>query len=333
VPPGPFVAKADASTGEQIWRTYLENANASGRWLPAVNLNIMANGRIAFAWQNNVALLDPDTGLMLKRTTLPTGETPVSQSGFKHLTIAPDGTLILKNQTRPNGYDYQGTQAIVRGVMEGFEQPNSHLVAVDPDTLEVLDHLALPEPATVPHIVTMFEGKIAIYLGVNSGALRYFWDAATRKLSQDTSWVHQADAGRPVHRRCAQHPRRLDHSAVERYWQQNGRFERCRRPPERPCETGIEDSHGLILVHRLSRRAITVAATLGLCGCATVGPQSITAGRGIYNEVINRTEDEQILNALVRLRYDETFGMITVASVTANLKFKAHAVAAGGIRR
>lgn len=189
VSPGPFVAKADATTGKQIWRTYLENANASGQWLPAVNLNIMADGRIAFAWQNNVALLDPDTGLILKRTTLPTGETPPSQSGFKHLTIAPDGTLILKNQTRPTGYEYQGTLAIVRGVMEGFKQPNSHLVAVDPNTLEILDHLSLPEPATVPHIVALFKGKIAIYLGVDSGALRYFWDPATKKLSQDNSWV------------------------------------------------------------------------------------------------------------------------------------------------
>jgi len=43
--------------------------------------------------------------------------------------------------------------------------------------------------------------------------------------------------------------------------------------------------------------------------------------------VINRTEDEQILNALVRMRYTETFGMMTVASVTAGLKFRAQATA------
>jgi hypothetical protein len=73
--------------------------------------------------------------------------------------------------------------------MAGFQQPNSHLVAVDPNTLDVLDHLSLPEPATVPHTIAMFEGKIAINVGVDSGALRYFWDPATKKLSQDTSWV------------------------------------------------------------------------------------------------------------------------------------------------
>jgi hypothetical protein len=47
--------------------------------------------------------------------------------------------------------------------------------------------------------------------------------------------------------------------------------------------------------------------------------------------VINRTEDEQILNMLVRLRYDETFGMLSVASVTANIRFSAQAATNIGI--
>jgi len=80
-----------------------------------------------------------------------------------------------------------------------------------------------------------------------------------------------------------------------------------------------------------ARSALLAVIALGLCGCATVGPQSITAGRGGYTEVINRTEDEQILNVLVRQRYDETFGMISVASVTANLQFSARADANIGI--
>ena len=62
------------------------------------------------------------------------------------------------------------------------------------------------------------------------------------------------------------------------------------------------------------RNVLLVVAVLGLCSCAAVGPRSISAGRGAYAEVINRTEDEQILNVIVRERYDETFGMITVAS-------------------
>ena len=79
------------------------------------------------------------------------------------------------------------------------------------------------------------------------------------------------------------------------------------------------------------RSAFLVAGTLALSACAVVGPQSITGGRGLYTEVINRTEDEQILNMLVRLRYDETFGMMSVASVTANLRFSAQAATNIGI--
>ena len=105
------------------------------------------------------------------------------------LPIAPDGTLLLKDQTRPSGCKLQGTMAIIQCNEPGMKQGNSNLVAVHPDTLEVLDSIALPEPATVPHVITMFEGRIAIYLGVNSGALRYFWDPQAKKISQDTSWV------------------------------------------------------------------------------------------------------------------------------------------------
>ena len=79
------------------------------------------------------------------------------------------------------------------------------------------------------------------------------------------------------------------------------------------------------------RSALALVCALWLYGCATVGPQSIAAGRGFYNEVINRTENEQILNALVRLRYDETFGMVSVASVTANLRFSTAAAVEVGV--
>lgn len=73
------------------------------------------------------------------------------------------------------------------------------------------------------------------------------------------------------------------------------------------------------------RGLLLVLGIFTLGSCAVIGPQSITAGRSAYTEVINRTEDEQILNALVRMRYEETFGMMTVASITAGLKFRAQA--------
>ena len=89
----------------------------------------------------------------------------------------------------------------------------------------------------------------------------------------------------------------------------------------------------LILINSLtkSRNALLALAVLGLCGCSVAGPQMISKGRGAYAEVINRTANEQILNVIVRKRYDETFGMMTVAAVTANLRFSTQAGANFGI--
>ena len=58
-----------------------------------------------------------------------------------------------------------------------------------------------------------------------------------------------------------------------------------------------------------------------LSGCTIIGPSSISNGRLSYNEVINYTADQQLLNAIVRLRYGQTFSMLSVSSVTASVKF------------
>jgi len=192
VAPGPYVAKVDATTGAQIWRTYLDNANVSGNFIATGNLNILANGKIVFAWANKIVLVDPDTGLILKTNTLPTGKAAVADVNFKHLTIAPDGTLILKDQARPTGCTEQGTIAIILCTQKGLKSANSVIAAVDPNTIEVLDSVEMPEPAVTPHAITMFEGRIAIYIGANVNAYRYFWDPQTKKLSQDTTWVVSA---------------------------------------------------------------------------------------------------------------------------------------------
>ena len=57
-------------------------------------------------------------------------------------------------------------------------------------------------------------------------------------------------------------------------------------------------------------------------GCAVVGPHSISNGRMAYNEVINYTENQQLLNAIVRERYGQTFGTLSDSSVAANVKFR-----------
>src|SRR5262249_51871578 len=87
---------------------------------------------------------------------------------------------------RPVGCTLQGTMAILR--CKG-PLPNSHMAAVDPDTLEVLDHIALPQSTPTPHAITTLEGKIYLYVGMLDIAQRYVWDPRTKKLSADETWV------------------------------------------------------------------------------------------------------------------------------------------------
>ena len=60
--PGPYVARINPISGEQVWRTYLENANTDNVFQGGTNLNILPNGRIIYAWNTKIALLDPITG-------------------------------------------------------------------------------------------------------------------------------------------------------------------------------------------------------------------------------------------------------------------------------
>ena len=66
-------------------------------------------------------------------------------------------------------------------------------------------------------------------------------------------------------------------------------------------------------------------ATCFLFGCTVVGPRSISMGRADYNEVINRTEDEQMLLSIVKGRYGETSSLLAVSGVAANVRFSTSA--------
>ncbi len=56
--------------------------------------------------------------------------------------------------------------------------------------------------------------------------------------------------------------------------------------------------------------------------CNAVGPAALGSERAAYNNIVNQTEDEQILAVIVRLRYDQTFGLLAVTSITANISVR-----------
>jgi hypothetical protein len=77
--------------------------------------------------------------------------------------------------------------------------------------------------------------------------------------------------------------------------------------------------------------AILCLVLFALSGCAKVGPRSISVGRADYNEAINKTEDEQMLLSIVKGRYGETFSLLTVSGVAANVRFSTNAGVQAGI--
>jgi hypothetical protein len=186
VAPGPYIAKVDATSGAQIWRTYLDNANTNDDWIATANLNILSNGNILFAFARQVVLLDGDTGLILKHNNLPSGPAG-NDASFKHVTIAPDGIAIIKDQTRPGpGCSLQSSSAMF--VCKG-KQENSIMHAVDPNSTEILDSINITDVTTTPHTISIYKGKIAIYIAGDKSLYRFYWDPHTMKLSQDNSWI------------------------------------------------------------------------------------------------------------------------------------------------
>jgi hypothetical protein len=86
------------------------------------------------------------------------------------------------------------------------------------------------------------------------------------------------------------------------------------------------------------RAWFVAGALVTVCGCssllgprASLGPGAIVRGRGLYNEVITATNNEQTLELIVRARYGEPAGLLSVASVTANLRAAASTGAQFGI--
>lgn len=72
-------------------------------------------------------------------------------------------------------------------------------------------------------------------------------------------------------------------------------------------------------------RVFPLLAVVLLAGCNALGPSAVEGTRVAYNEVLARTQDEQLLLNLVRLRYVDVPMFLEVASVNTQFEFRANA--------
>lgn len=70
-------------------------------------------------------------------------------------------------------------------------------------------------------------------------------------------------------------------------------------------------------------RNLLVATAVFACllaGCAVLGPSAIRNGRLAYNEAITETNNQQLLLSVIHSRYGQRGSLLSVASVTANVR-------------
>ncbi len=105
----------------------------------------------------------------------------------------------------------------------------------------------------------------------------------------------------------------------------NATDRRVRRPgaseAASPTSSGRSAGPSAISTCRAAAASCLVAGLLG--GCYQYGPGAVRAGRASYNEIINRTSNEQLLLNLVRLKYRDTPFFLEISSITTSFSFGA----------
>lgn len=189
---GQYVARFDPSTGAEIWRTYLANVNTTGQWIAFGSMAVLEDGSIGAAAGPWVYRLDPSDGAIIAAQKQPIlGGMPETDANFDGFHVAPDdeGTILLKTQTRPTGCPTQGNGAMSSCQDEYGAQPNTTVVAVDPDSLENIAAIELDQEVTARPIVTTYNSKIYMYIAGSTTGVRVIWDPEAKTLTQDTSWA------------------------------------------------------------------------------------------------------------------------------------------------
>ena len=82
----------------------------------------------------------------------------------------------------------------------------------------------------------------------------------------------------------------------------------------------------------LQRGWVLALLLIAVGGCSGIGPSTVKGNRYDYNTALQRSNDQQLLLNLVRLKYRDTPYFLEVNSVTAQFKFRANADASATLQ-
>ena len=186
---GPYVARFNPNTGQQVWKTFLPLL--PGQWILPPSMAVVKGGWVDAVIGPTIYKLDPKTGAIVvsQQQTLSAGAPiDVNLDGF---AVSPDagGAILMKTQTRSPGCPIQGSNAMSFCIPHFGPQPNTTVIAADPVTLKTIASIELDQAVTARPTLVSKLGKTYMYLAGATKGIRVIWNPATKKLTQDTTWT------------------------------------------------------------------------------------------------------------------------------------------------
>jgi hypothetical protein len=182
---GAYAARLDPETLEPIWYNQLIDTTQTGEWDYPGTQAILDNGYLYVIYGYHLSKLDPDTGKVITTLALPTGEAAPADTTYNGFDATSDGTIVAKSFYRQAGCTVQGPNALAK-CPDPSDVPDSVLVTVNPDTMEVIDQTTLPAMVIGRVTVARYKAHDYVYLFSENTCVRYGVEAGRLKL--DPSW-------------------------------------------------------------------------------------------------------------------------------------------------
>ena len=176
---GPAVARLDPNTLQEVWKIQLAEYKNESAWNYPGVIGMHGNGSLIVVSGNIIASINPDNGEVNKQVNLPQLDpTNASYNGF---ITTSDGTIFTKALFRscsdPGG--------LALATCLDVTKPQT-LLAIDPNSLEIISQVQLPDFATGRMPVGTHNGQDYIYLPGTKSLYRYSWDG--KVLTLDSEW-------------------------------------------------------------------------------------------------------------------------------------------------
>jgi hypothetical protein len=181
---GTFVARVNPQTLQPVWSNQLINTVETDEWNYPGVLSALQDGFLYQIYGYRLAKLNPLNGNVLGQIELPTLAAPRDTS-YNGLDGWPDGTLVAKSVYRQTGCEEQGFAAFLQ-CPNPADVPTSVVVAIDPQTLKIVDQVVAPQFIGGRITATVFKNQFYAYLTGQTTVFRYIYQ--DRHLTLDTSW-------------------------------------------------------------------------------------------------------------------------------------------------